>query len=116
MFAGSADWMPRNLFRRIEVVFPVEDGNLRERIISKILAVTLADNVKARFLRADGTYRSNKPSNGDKPHRSQMEFIALATAEETHLTEKTGATRPRVKLQPRPETGAGPRKTRLQKA
>ncbi len=83
---------------------------------AKFWRVTLADNVKARFLRADGTYRSNKPSNGDKPHRSQMEFIALATTEETHLTEKTGAGRPRVKLQPRPETGASPRKTRLQKA
>ena len=60
VFAGSADWMPRNLFRRIEVVFPIEDGNLRERVISEILAVTLADNVKARFLRADGTYRRSR--------------------------------------------------------
>ncbi|HEY1490851.1 MAG TPA: polyphosphate kinase 1, partial [Verrucomicrobiae bacterium] len=116
VFAGSADWMPRNLFRRIEVVFPVEDGNLRERITSEILAVTLADNVKARFLRADGTYRSNKPSNGDKPRRSQTEFIMLATAEEPHLTEKTGTSRLRVKLQPRPESAEHPRKTRLQNA
>jgi polyphosphate kinase len=116
VFAGSADWMPRNLFRRIEVVFPIEDGNLRERVISEILAVTLADNVKARFLRADGTYRPNKPSNGDKPRRSQTEFIALATAEKSHLTAKTGASRPRVKLLPRPEAGEHPRKTRLQKA
>jgi polyphosphate kinase len=116
VFAGSADWMPRNLFRRIEAVFPIEDGNLRERVISEILTVTLADNVKARFLRADGTYRSNKPSNGDKPRRSQTEFIALATAEGPQLTAKTGVSRPRVKLLPRPEAAEHPRKTRLQKA
>ena len=40
VFVGSADWMPRNFFRRIEVVFPIEDGNLRERVIREILAVT----------------------------------------------------------------------------
>jgi polyphosphate kinase len=116
VFAGSADWMPRNVFRRIEAVFPVEDGNLRERIINEILAVTLADNVKARFLRADGTYRSLKPSNGDRPRRSQMEFIALATAEEPRLTAKSGAKYPRVTLSRPPDVaGTRARKSRLQK-
>jgi polyphosphate kinase len=105
--------MPRNLFRRIEVVFPIEDGNLRERVISEILAVTLADNVKARFLRADGTYRRAETLNGDRKWRSQTEFIALAAAAEPHLAAKTGAKYPRVKLLSRPETVAHPRKTRL---
>jgi polyphosphate kinase len=41
VFAGSADWMPRNFFRRIEVVFPVEDGNLRERIRGELLEIIL---------------------------------------------------------------------------
>jgi polyphosphate kinase len=116
VFAGSADWMPRNLFRRIEVVFPVEDGNLRERIIREILGVTLTDNVKARFLRADGTYRRAELHNGEKKHRSQTEFMGLAMAEEPRLRGKTGAKYPRVKLLPRPETAEHPRKTRLQKA
>jgi polyphosphate kinase len=117
VFAGSADWMPRNLLRRIEVVFPVEDGNLRERVISEILAVTLADNVKARFLDADGTYRRARQFNGERKRRSQAEFIALATAGETHHVAKTGAKYPRVTLSPPPETEAKrPRKTRLQKA
>ena len=40
---GSADWLPRNLFRRIEVVFPIEDGNLRERIINEVRASLMAD-------------------------------------------------------------------------
>ena len=51
VFLGSADWMPRNFFRRIEVVFPIEDGNLRERIVSELLAITLADNQRARIPR-----------------------------------------------------------------
>jgi len=114
VFAGSADWMPRNLFRRIEVVFPVEDGNLRERIITEILAVTLADNVKARFLRADGTYRKSEPGRGEKRRRSQTEFIALAMADEPLRLVNGRGKYPRITLLTRPETaGARPRKTRL---
>ena len=116
VFAGSADWMPRNLFRRIEVVFPIEDGNLRERVIGEILAVTLADNVKARFLRADGTYRRTEPHNGEKKRRSQTEFIALATAEEPRPAVKTGAKYPRVTLLPRPEAAARPQTTAMKKS
>jgi polyphosphate kinase len=115
VFAGSADWMPRNLFRRIEVVFPIEDGNLRERVIGEILAMTLADNVKARFLRPDGTYRRAEPARGKKIRRSQTEFIALATAEEPRLTAKSGAKYPRVKLSSRPKTvSSRPHKNHLQ--
>ena len=114
VFAGSPDWMPRNLFRRIEVVFPIEDGNLRERVISEILAVSLADNVKARFLRSDGTYRLTESRNGEKKRWSQTEFIALATAEEPRLMTKSGAKYPRVKLSSRPKVVAvHPHKNRL---
>ena len=107
--------MPRNLFRRIEVVFPIEDGNLRERVISEILAVTLADNVKARFLRTDGTYRPTESRNGEKKRRSQTDFMALATDEEPRSTVKTGAKYPRVKLLPRPGVAAPARRSRMQK-
>ena len=44
VFISSADWMPRNFFRRIELAIPIEDGVLRERIISEVLAISLADN------------------------------------------------------------------------
>src|SRR5262249_47328307 len=71
VFVGSADWLPRNLFRRIEVVFPIEDGVLRERIISEILAVTLADNTRARMLSGDGSY--HRVEKQGKAHRSQFE-------------------------------------------
>src|SRR5436309_8053117 len=79
VFISSGDWMPRNFFRRIEVAAPIEDGILRERIINEILAVSLADNAKARFLQADGSYRRAPiPARNSKPRRSQAEFMALA--------------------------------------
>ena len=58
LFVGSADWMPRNFFRRIETVFPIDDGVLKDRLLNEVLALTLADNVKARGLRADRRLRS----------------------------------------------------------
>jgi polyphosphate kinase len=81
VFVSSADWLPRNFFRRIELAFPIEDGVLRDRIINEILAVHLADNVKTRVLHSAGSYERIGHLNGDKPRRSQREFIALATAE-----------------------------------
>jgi polyphosphate kinase len=103
IFAGSADWMPRNFYRRVEVIFPVEDGNLRERIASELLAIPLRDNVKARFLQADGTWVRARPKRGEKIHRSQAEFIALA--QQPSATGKGAAKTkyPKVKLAPRPK-------------
>jgi polyphosphate kinase len=55
-YCGSADWMPRNLFERCEVVFPVKDAQLCARLRNEILAGYLADTVKTRLLHSDGTY------------------------------------------------------------
>ena len=95
VFVGSADWMPRNFFRRIEVVFPIEDGILRDRIIREILGMILADNSRARFLGADGIYRRAKIADGEKPRRSQSDFMALATPK---TAEKAKEKIPRVEL------------------
>jgi len=78
LFLGSADWLSRNLFRRIETVFPVLDGILRERLIAEILGTVLADNTKARLLFADGTYHRLASVDGEPARRSQLEFLALA--------------------------------------
>jgi polyphosphate kinase len=104
VFVGSADWMPRNLFRRIEVVFPIEDGNLRERIIGEILRTSLADNTKARFLQPDGSYRRPDPAEEGKSCRSQSEFMTLAApAEARPLASMAGRRKyPAVKLAPAP--------------
>jgi polyphosphate kinase len=99
VFAGSADWMPRNLFRRIEIVFPIEDGLLADRVIREILNLSLADNTKARILGADGVYRLAKPRAGEKPRRSQREFMQLATPKPR---EKAEAKYPQVTLVPSP--------------
>ena len=55
IFMGSADWMPRNLDKRVEIVFPVEDENIKEEV-KHILQIQLEDNVKAHILQPDGTY------------------------------------------------------------
>ena len=57
VFLASADWMPRNFRRRVEIMFPIEDPQLQRRLVDGILGVVLADNVKARELQPDGTYR-----------------------------------------------------------
>src|SRR6185436_3579566 len=108
VFISSADWLPRNLFRRIELAFPIEDGILRERLIHEILAGSLADNVKARVLNSDGSYRRIKPARSQKPHRSQIEFLALGAAAEGHVQRNTrrGKTAfPQVKLAASPFAG-----------
>jgi polyphosphate kinase len=78
VFLGSADWMPRNFFRRIELMFPVEDARLKARLIQELLPVILKDNVKARQLRADGGYVGMTPSEGQEAIRSQAVFQTLA--------------------------------------
>lgn len=85
VFMGSADWMPRNLDRRVEILFPVEDGELKERLLH-ILDVQLADNVKAQYLRPDGSY-GKRDRRGRAPVNSQEVFceeaVRAAKAEET---------------------------------
>ncbi|MBI3465433.1 MAG: polyphosphate kinase 1 [Planctomycetes bacterium] len=78
VFLGSADWMPRNFFRRIEVMFPIEDPRLKSRIIEEILRIVLSDHVKSRMLRADGTYLRIASSDGQPAVRSQLAFQNLA--------------------------------------
>jgi polyphosphate kinase len=104
IFVGSADCMPRNFFRRIEVVFPIEDGNLRERIISEVLELQLQDNVKARIMHADGTYSRPRLKRGQIAHRSQMEFIERTLHDRMPNLGRARAKSkyPKVKLAPRP--------------
>jgi polyphosphate kinase len=77
VFLGSADWMPRNFYRRIEAVFPVEDPALRRRVKTELLDIPLADEARAWLLQANGIYRRARPKS-KPPRRSQLEFIRLA--------------------------------------
>jgi polyphosphate kinase len=78
VWLASADWMPRNFWRRIETVFPVQDAALKGRIVNDILRLVLADTVKARELQANGTYRRRTPADGEAPVRSQVALQLLA--------------------------------------
>jgi polyphosphate kinase len=111
IFAGSADWMPRNFFRRIEVVFPVEDGNLRERIRGELLETILQDNVKARFLQRGGSYTRPRRRPGGPARRSQNEFIQLAESRPPGgaAAGKSDGKFPRYKLAPSPRAEAQPK-------
>jgi polyphosphate kinase len=78
VYIGSADWMDRNLRRRVEVVFPVEPADLKQRLIQEVLGISLADNCKARELLPDGSYRRVSPQPGQPLIRSQEKFLEVA--------------------------------------
>jgi len=75
IYVGSADLMPRNLDRRVEILFPIQDPGLVRYLRDHILAMQLADTVKARQLRADGTYERVKPAPAEPPLDSQQWLI-----------------------------------------
>ena len=75
-YMGSADWMPRNLDKRVEILFPVEAPELKEKV-GKILAIQLADTKKAHILMPDGTYEK-VDQRGKAPLNSQMYFYEQA--------------------------------------
>jgi polyphosphate kinase len=78
IYSGSADWMPRNFKKRAEILYPIEDTELKTRIIDEILMTYLHDNVKARLMQPDGSYVRVTPKDGAKLVRSQIALIAIA--------------------------------------
>jgi polyphosphate kinase len=85
VYMGSADWMPRNLYERVEVIFPVKDPLLRERVRHEILEAYMADNVKTRLLQKDGAYvrpwqvqGKHKRPTGNAAFNAQEFLIGLA--------------------------------------
>ena len=85
VYCGSADWMPRNLERRVEILFPVEDPKLKEKVLH-ILDVQLRDTVKAHLLQPDGSYEK-VDRRGKETFNSQVAFcveaMEAAKAQET---------------------------------
>jgi polyphosphate kinase len=64
IFLGSADMMPRNLIRRVEILFPIEDEKLKRRLKDEILATYLADTARARLMHSDGSYTRVEHEDG----------------------------------------------------
>jgi polyphosphate kinase len=111
IYTGSADWMPRNLYERVEVLTPIRDPLIRDRIRHEILEVYLADTAKARVLQRDGTYvhsrdlqrkRKGKPQAGFNAQafltslaegKSSLEVISVPASGKTRLArQRTGKT------------------------
>jgi polyphosphate kinase len=74
VYIGSADWMARNLDRRVEVVTPVTDPQLKKYLKDTVLAAYLRDNVKARVMNSDGSYEPPAVGPDEKPFNSQVFF------------------------------------------
>src|SRR5580692_10185506 len=78
IYIGSADWMPRNLYERVEVLVPLRDEMLRQRVHSEILDAYLADNRKARILLNDATYIRAWQTPGSRSRRPPMGTAAFS--------------------------------------
>src|SRR5437660_2415804 len=74
VFLSSADWMPRNFYRRVEIAFPIEQADLRDEIIDGVLPKFVHDRVKARELQPDGSYRRLKPEGKEPREQAQLQF------------------------------------------
>ena len=76
MFVGSADLMPRNLDRRVETLFPIEDPTMLAAIYEDILQIHLSDSLQSRYLLSDGTYRFHKPEPEAERLSSQLWMVS----------------------------------------
>jgi polyphosphate kinase len=98
VYLSSADWMPRNFFRRVELTFPIKDPGLCREIVEEILPTFLRDRVKARELQPDGSYRRLAPREGKEKSQAQLTFRNRAREEARRVAE--AQTAPAVKLVP----------------
>jgi len=78
IYISSADWMPRNLYERVEVLCPILDESLKQRMKNEILAAYMADNVKSRLLDRNGQYLRLPRKRGQKDFSAQDFLIAIA--------------------------------------
>lgn len=87
IFMGSADWMPRNLDKRVEIIFPVEDEKIKEEV-KHILQIQLEDNIKAHILQPDGTYE--KIDRRGKVLVNSQDYFCREAEERSVKREETG--------------------------
>jgi polyphosphate kinase len=102
LYLGSADWMPRNFYRRIEVVFPVHDPNLRRRLLEDILPAYQRDDAFAAELHANGAYTPVPPKSEGHRFSVQEYFLEKAAAEadaEAKIIEQERE-KPQLRAQP----------------
>src|SRR6266436_5173306 len=93
VYLGSADWMPRNLYERVEVLFPVKDPRLRERVRQEILESYLGDNVKSHVLQKNGSY---VPARNGLGRRKSAASLTAFNAQEFLMSLAQGRETPEV--------------------
>jgi len=91
VYLSSADWMPRNFERRVEVMFPIEAPELKRRICEEIIPVYLRDNSRARVLMPDGSYVRAAAWHDEPEHRAQRELLAASSGIALAKTPPTSA-------------------------
>ncbi len=84
MFISSADWMPRNLVRRVELLVPIDDPEAKQRL-KEVLQSYAQDNVKGRVLKQDTHYYRVRPATGQRPHQHQHYMHLRAQGAEAEL-------------------------------
>ena len=85
---GSADLMPRNLNRRVEILFPVQDDGIKRRLRDEILPMYLSDTMKTRVLDAEGKWTHIWPGDGEEPRNAQEWFVARAREQALDESER----------------------------
>ena len=113
VYIGSADWMDRNLSRRVEVVFPIEHTELKNRLVHEILAIGLADNMKASELLPDGTYRRVQRAADQPLVRSQERFLEIAALNAQRRTTEIPPPPPAIEPTPPKVRGTRKRPTKV---
>ena len=91
VYLSSADWMSRNLDKRVELMFPVDDPGHKTSVLYALRAM-FRDNVKARCLRPDGTYERKQPAPGEQPFRVQQHLQDEARRRTTLARDRKGVT------------------------
>lgn len=97
IWMGSADWMQRNLNRRVELVFPVLDNRLMKRVM-QMTEIMFSDNINTRLMQPDGTYQMRKRKAGEEAVNSQRIFSELAQKNQ-NMAKRTMAARKKRKNQ-----------------
>jgi polyphosphate kinase len=103
VYLSSADWMTRNLDKRVELLFPIEQADLKARVLHALRAM-FRDNVKGRWLGADGTYRRRKRPRGEPPFRVQQALQDEARRTVSLAREGAGVVL-EPELEPGPDAG-----------
>ena len=94
LYLSSADLMGRNLDRRVELMFPIEDAFLADALRHEVLDAGLRDTVRARELKADGSYERIAPKNGMEAVDSQLITLAARAARQARPVEPAEVPRP----------------------